>query len=200
MTGRFDIYLLDVVSGQFTQLTRDGANNEHPVWSPRQPPPCLRVQPFREPAGLPHAGRRHPEGATHPPGTKHGPHLVQLYSGVIFLFYSRLIFYRLGNAIKGSGYWYTSVPIFERRKSIMKTRKSLNLAALCLFALLIAISGGCKKQVPVAPPESTSPASPASQANGNPLGRPRHHPERKVLDPDLEHHPCHQRLHQSGHW
>ena len=34
LTGRFDIYLLDVVSGRFSQLTRDGANNEHPVWSP----------------------------------------------------------------------------------------------------------------------------------------------------------------------
>ena len=45
----------------------------------------------------------------------------------------------------------------------MKTRKSLNLAALCLFALLIAISGGCKKKVPVAPPEEPPPAPPAAK-------------------------------------
>ncbi|MDE2757688.1 MAG: peptidoglycan-associated lipoprotein Pal [Acidobacteriota bacterium] len=42
----------------------------------------------------------------------------------------------------------------------MKNRKFLNLAALCLFALLIAISGGCKKKVPVAPPEEPPPPPP----------------------------------------
>jgi len=42
----------------------------------------------------------------------------------------------------------------------MKNRKSLNVAALCLFALLIAISGGCKKKVPVAPPEEPAPPPP----------------------------------------
>ena len=41
----------------------------------------------------------------------------------------------------------------------MNTRKSLSLAGLCLFALLIAISGGCRKKVaPVAPPEPPAPA------------------------------------------
>lgn len=41
----------------------------------------------------------------------------------------------------------------------MNTRKSLSLAGLCLFALLIAVSGGCrKKEAPVAPPESPAPA------------------------------------------
>lgn len=55
----------------------------------------------------------------------------------------------------------------------MNTRKSLNLAALCLFALLIAISGGCKKQVPVAPepeppPPPTPPAKPTATLSANP--------------------------------
>ena len=54
----------------------------------------------------------------------------------------------------------------------MKTRKSLNLAALCLFALLIAISGGCKKKVPVAPPEvpptPPPPAKPTATLSADP--------------------------------
>ena len=54
----------------------------------------------------------------------------------------------------------------------MKTRKSLNLAALCLFALLIAISGGCKKKVPVAhpeePPTPPPPAKPTATLSADP--------------------------------
>ena len=54
----------------------------------------------------------------------------------------------------------------------MNTRKSLSLAALCLFALLIAISGGCKKKVPVAPPEEPPPppppAKPTATISANP--------------------------------
>jgi TolB protein len=34
LTGNFDIFLADIVTGQYIQLTRDSGNNEHPVWSP----------------------------------------------------------------------------------------------------------------------------------------------------------------------
>ena len=34
LTGNFDIYLVNIVSGQYIQLTKDSGNNEHPVWSP----------------------------------------------------------------------------------------------------------------------------------------------------------------------
>ena len=34
LTGNFDIYLVNIVTGQYIQLTKDSGNNEHPVWSP----------------------------------------------------------------------------------------------------------------------------------------------------------------------
>ncbi len=34
LTGNFDIFLADIVTGQYIQLTHDSGNNEHPVWSP----------------------------------------------------------------------------------------------------------------------------------------------------------------------
>jgi TolB protein len=34
LTGNFDIFLADIVTGQYIQLTKDSGNNEHPVWSP----------------------------------------------------------------------------------------------------------------------------------------------------------------------
>jgi len=34
LTGNFDIFLADIVTGQYIQLTRDSRDNEHPVWSP----------------------------------------------------------------------------------------------------------------------------------------------------------------------
>jgi len=34
LTGNFDIFLVNIVTGQYIQLTKDNGNNEHPVWSP----------------------------------------------------------------------------------------------------------------------------------------------------------------------
>ena len=34
LTGNFDIFLVDIVTGQYIQLTKDSRDNEHPVWSP----------------------------------------------------------------------------------------------------------------------------------------------------------------------
>jgi TolB protein len=34
LTGNFDIFLVNIVTGQYFQLTKDSGNNEHPVWSP----------------------------------------------------------------------------------------------------------------------------------------------------------------------
>jgi TolB protein len=34
LTGNFDIFIMDVVKGEYLQLTRSNGNNEHPVWSP----------------------------------------------------------------------------------------------------------------------------------------------------------------------
>src|SRR2546425_3877012 len=34
LTGNFDIFLVNIVTGQYIQLTKDSGNNEHPVWSP----------------------------------------------------------------------------------------------------------------------------------------------------------------------
>lgn len=34
LTGNFDIFLLNAATGEYIQLTRNDANNEHPVWSP----------------------------------------------------------------------------------------------------------------------------------------------------------------------
>jgi TolB protein len=34
LTGNFDIFLADIVTGQYIQLTKDSRDNEHPVWSP----------------------------------------------------------------------------------------------------------------------------------------------------------------------
>ncbi len=34
LTGNFDVFLANIVSSQYIQLTRSSGNNEHPVWSP----------------------------------------------------------------------------------------------------------------------------------------------------------------------
>ena len=34
LTGNFDIFLIDIATGKYIQLTRDSGNNEQPVWSP----------------------------------------------------------------------------------------------------------------------------------------------------------------------
>jgi TolB protein len=34
LTGNFDVFLIDIATGKYIQLTRDSGNNEQPVWSP----------------------------------------------------------------------------------------------------------------------------------------------------------------------
>jgi TolB protein len=34
LTGNFDIFIVNVVTGRYVELTRSSSNNEHPVWSP----------------------------------------------------------------------------------------------------------------------------------------------------------------------
>ena len=55
--GAQDIYIMDIASKQWVQLTHDGGRNDFPYWSPDGQAHHFSVQPRGQPPDMDHAGR-----------------------------------------------------------------------------------------------------------------------------------------------
>lgn len=79
--GASDIYVMDIASKQWAQLTHDGGRNDFPSWSPDRPAYRVSVQPPRPDPDLQHAGRwQRGAGADR----RRGKHAAQLEFQVMF--------------------------------------------------------------------------------------------------------------------
>ena len=184
--GAQDIYIMDIASKQWVQLTHDGGRNDFPYWSPDGQAHHFPVQPCRQPADMDHAGRWYQSEAADFCGRQQSAQLeLEVISGLIFwneVMESYLLLWQL---IPGRGGVRFPSPDLSRardrnqvrhqcaprvRRSRVKQRK-LRWMMLVFALMAIMTLGACKKKV--APP-ATAATPTAGRAYGFALGQPQY--------------------------
>ena len=69
--GNYNVFIMDVATREYVQLTHGAGRNEHPSWAPDGRHIVFSIEPQWFAADLDHAGRWNPTSATHHPGTQY---------------------------------------------------------------------------------------------------------------------------------